>query len=78
MQLNDEEDKEPLKEQVDHWHEITCPNVFAVRLDEACPGLLRRVQGWFRAHVALHRSLGDREPELEQLPVDALGTPEIP
>ena len=77
FELDDEERKERAKEQVRHLQEIAGPHVFCVIAQERRPVLSSRSRGANASHLFLDGPLTHAHIQLEQLPTDAFGSPEL-
>jgi len=77
FEFDDEERKERAKEQVRHLQEIAGPHVLCVIAQERRPVLSSRSRGANASHIVLDGPLTHANIQLEQLPTDAFGSPEL-
>ena len=77
FEFHDEERKERAKEQVRHLQEIAGPHVLCVIAQERRPVLSSRSRGANASHIFLDSPLTHANIQLEQLPMDAFGSPEL-
>jgi hypothetical protein len=74
-QLNHEEDEGLPEQEIHHRQEVAGPNVLGVCLEEGRPGLTRVRRRTHRTDVFLNRAFRHGHPELQKLPLNALGSP---
>jgi hypothetical protein len=74
-EFNDEEEINLTKEQVDHWQEISSPDVLGVIVEKDSRGLTGRTKRSYLAHVYLNRGGGNLNIEFEEFATNALRTP---
>jgi len=73
---DDEEGVARAEQEVGDREEVAGPGLRGVVAQERRPGLPGAVRRAGAAHMPLDRGLGDADTDLEQLPPDALGTPQ--
>lgn len=74
-QLNDEEQMQLAKEEVDHRQEIASPDIFDMIVEKNRPGLIRRTRRTRQPHVFLNRRRSDLNIQLEEFPTNPFSAP---
>src|SRR5437763_5136560 len=75
-EVGEDEGEQRPEEQIVNMHEVAGPAVLGMVPQEGCPGLATRTLRTSVTHVPLDGALGDLDVQLQQLPLNAVCTPE--